>query len=254
MKRFFWLLLALLLFALPALAEQRVFDEADLLTASTESALEEAIADIQSQYAFDVVIVTVPHTNNQEIQYFAADFYDYGGFGFNSTHDGILFIISSSTRKYYILNTGTGESIFSDSVLYEIEDEVVPYLRQNRYDDAMAEFVRQVSHRLNLHTPLGRANALFPLLLIAGVAVGLITILIFKAQMKTVRRQSNASRYIRKGSFQLNRSQDIYLYTSTSRAMIQQPSSGGHGGGGHGGGGGFTGSSGTHHTGHGGGF
>ncbi len=255
MKRFFLLLTALLLTALPALAEQRVFDEADLLSASTEKTLEEAIADIQRHYSFDVVVVTVPHTNNRDIQYFAADFYDYGGFGFNSTHDGILFIISSSTRKYYILNTGTAESIFSDSVLYGIEDEVVPHLRQNRYDSAMTAFVSQVSRRLNLHTPLGRANALFPMLLIAGVIVALITILIFKAQMKTVRRQSNASRYIRKGSFQLSRSQDIYLYTTTSRAMIQAPSSGGHGGGGHGGGGGgFTGSSGTHHSGHGGGF
>ena len=254
MKRIFLLLLALLLIALPALAEQRVFDEAGLLSASTESALEEAIQEIRSRYAFDVVVVTVPHTNNRDIQYFAADFYDYGGFGFNSTHDGILFIISSSTRKYYILNTGTAEGIFSDSVLYGIEDEVVPYLRQNRYDAAMTEFVSQVSRQMNLHTPLGRANALFPLLLIAGVAVALVTILIFKAQMKTVRRQSDASRYIRKGSFQLNRSQDIYLYTTTSRAMIQQPSSGSHGGGGHSGGGGFTGSSGTHHTGPGGGF
>ena len=247
MKRLLALLTLFCLLSVPALAEQRVFDEADLLSSSTESALEKAIAAIQKDYQFDVVIAAVPHTNNMETKYFAADFYDYGGFGLNSTHDGILFLIVSSTRKYFILNTGVSEQIFSDAVLYDIEDEVIPHLKRNDYDGAMTEFVFQVRSRLNLHTPLGRANAAFPVLLAVGIGVALIVTLIFKAQMRTVRRQTDAARYIRQSH--LTRSQDIYLYTSMSRTRIETSSgSGGHGGGG------FTGSSGTHHSGHGGSF
>ncbi|MBQ9263174.1 MAG: TPM domain-containing protein [Clostridia bacterium] len=252
MKKFLALFMVLWTLAVPALAEQRVFDEANLLSASTENRLEQAISDVASAYQFDVVIATVPHTNNRETKYFAADFYDYGSFGYNSTHDGILLLIVSSTRQYYILNTGIAEQIFSDSVLYDIEDDVVPYLRQNNYDAATLQFVAQVQSRLQLHTPLGRANALFPFLLAFGLIAALVTTLIFKAQMKTVRRQTSASRYIRQGSFQLNRMQDIYLYTTQSRVRIETSSGGGDNGGG--GGGGFTGSSGTHHSGHGGGF
>lgn len=251
MKRLLALLTLFCLLAVPALAEQRVFDEANLLSPATESALEKAIASIQQDYQFDVVIATVPHTNSMEIKDFAADFYDYGGFGLNSTHDGILFLIVSSTRKYFMLNTGVSEQIFSDAVLYGVEDEVVPHLRRNDYDGAVTEFVSQVRRRLNLHTPLGRANAAFPVLLAAGIGVALIVTLIFKAQMKTVRRQTDATHYIRQS--RLTRSQDIYLYTSTSRSRIET-SSGGHGGGHRGHGGGFTGSSGTHHSGHGGSF
>lgn len=252
MKRLLALLAALLLVSLHALAEQRVFDEAGLLSASAESRLEDAISGVRSKYSFDVVIATVPHTNGKEIQYFAADFYDYSGFGMNSTHDGILFLIVSSTRKYYILNTGVSEQIFDDSTLYGIEDEVVPFLRQNDYDGAMLRFVSEVDGCLERHTPLGRANAALPVLAAVGVAAALITALVFKAQMRTVRRKSSASDYIRKGSFRLTRSQDIYLYTTTTRTRIETSS--GSRGGGHGGGGGFTGSSGTHHSGHGGSF
>lgn len=259
MKRLFALALALLLIALPAIAEQRaasvqrVFDEADLLSAATENSLQEAIDGIRQQFSFDVVVVTVPHTSGQEPMYFAADFYDYGGFGLNETHDGILLLIVSSTRKYFMLNTGVAEQIFTDSVLYEIEDDVVPRLRQNDYNGAASAFVRGVRQRLTLMTPAGRANAALPVTSIAGLVIALITTLIMKAQMRTVRRKSNAAQYVRRGSFSLTRSQDIYLYTTTTRTRIETSSgsSGGHGG--HSGGG-FTGSSGTHHSGHGGSF
>lgn len=253
MKRFFALLMVLLCVALPALAEQRVFDEAGVLSADTESALEKMIDAIREKFEFDVVVAMVPHTNGKEIHYFAADFYDYGGFGFHDSHDGILLLISTSSRAYYILNTGRGEKIFTDSAMYAIEDDMLPSLRLSNYNGGAVAFVRGVEKRLTNFTPLRRANAVFPILAIVGLAVALITALGFKRQMKTVRRQSSASRYIRKGSFQLTRAQDLYLYTTTTRTRIETPSSSGRSGG-HGGGGGFTGSSGTHHTGHGGHF
>ena len=69
--------------------------------------------------------------------------------------------------------------------------------------------------------------------------------------MRTVRRKQDAMSYVKKDSFRLTRSQDIYLYTSTTRQRIVEPSRSGGGGGSSGG---FHGSSGTHHGGHGGKF
>lgn len=261
-KRVCALLTALCLLFLPCLAlastadepVQRVFDEADLLSSSTEQSLEEAIDAIRRQFSFDVVVVTVPHTSGQEPKYFAADFYDYGGFGLNATHDGILLLIVSSTRKYFMLNTGVSEQVFDDSTLYGVEDEVVPYLRSNDYNGAASAFVNRVRARLLLLTPGGRANAALPFLGGLGLVSSVITTLIMKVQMRSVRRKSNASQYIRRGSFNLSRSQDIYLYTTTTRTRIETSSGNGGGHIGGSGSGGFTGSSGTHHSGHGGSF
>ena len=253
MKRFLLLLLALMCVCLPALGESRVIDRADVLTAAEESQLEAAIAQVRSQYAFDVVLLTETSIS-QTPRYYAADFYDYGGYGEGADHDSILLLLVTGAgmgdRDYFILTTGRAERVFSTSVLYDVEDAFLPFLRQNRFAAGMAAFVVQVEDHLTAYTPLNRANRLLPVLLGAGLVVALIVVGILKGQLKTVRRKQDAASYVRSGSFHLTRAQDVYLYTSTARHRIEASSSPG----GHSGGGGFTGSSGTHHGGHGGKF
>ena len=249
MKKFLAMLLMLLLFISPALADQsRVIDESDVLTADQEAALEKAIALIGEQYQFDILLLTKDSIDGKVPRYYAADYYDYNGYGYGDSHDGTMLLLvtggGEGNRDYTIVNTGKGEKVMSDSAMYEIEDDILPYLRMSNYSTAMARFVTGVEARLADYTPARRTAKVAPILILIGVAVGAIVALVLKGQMKTVRRKVGASSYIRDGSFHLSRVQDIYLYTSTTRRKIETQSSGGHGGGG------FTGSSGTHHTSH----
>ena len=250
MKRILILAFLLLLLTSPALAEQRVFDRAGLLSSATEARLEEEIAAIGREKAFEVVVATVPDTNGKRIEYFAADFYDYGGFGYTDSKDGILLLIVSSTRAYYMLNTGSAERIFGDSALDDIEEEMLPALRRNDYDAGAEAFVRVVGRTVAEYTPLNLTMRLLPLIVLGGLVIGGITVAMFRASMRMVRRQYSASKYVRQGSFRLTRAQDIYLYTTTQRVRIVTNNSrgGGHSSGG------FHGSSGVHHTGRGGHF
>lgn len=255
MKKCVLLLTLCLLLAVPALADSpRVVDRAGALTPAEISSLESAIAVIRDAYSFDVVLLTETDIGNQPTNHYAADYYDYGGFGYGDSHDGIMLLLvlggGVGNRDYYILNTGRGEKIFTDSVMYDLEDDFLPYLRQSNYAGGLGRFVQDVQARLEAYKPMNRANRVLPVTMIAGLAVGLIVALVLKGQMKTVRRKQNAASYVREGSFNLTRAQDLYLYTTTTRHRIETSSSGGRSGGG----GGFTGSSGTHHTGHGGKF
>jgi len=253
MKRLLPLLLALLLCAPCALSEmERVVDPSNVLTADTEARLTEKIQKIADQYQFDVVILNIGDIGSYTTYDFAADYYDYGGYGYGETHDGIMLLLVTDTRDYYLMNTGSAERIFKDSVLTDIEDDILPYLRKNRYEEAEELFVQKVENRLEAVTPLGRAKRLFPLLMIVGAGIALIVVFSMKAGMKSVRRKRGAANYIQDGSFRLDRSQDIFLYSTTTRRRIETQS--GPRIGGSGGGGGFTGHSGTHHTGHGGKF
>ncbi|MBR3741340.1 MAG: TPM domain-containing protein [Clostridia bacterium] len=248
MKKFLALLLLLLLIVTTALADgNRVIDDADVLTASEESTLEQAIALIRDQYQFDVVLLTKTSIDGKTPRYYAGDYYDYGGYGFGDSHDGIILLLVTGggvgNRDYTIVNTGRGEKIFDDDAMYEIEDAMLPYLRVSNYAGGMARFVTGVENRLEYMTPKNRTTRAAIIIFGAGLAIGVIVALILKGQMKTVRRKIGAQSYIKDGSFQLNRVQDIYLYTTTTRRKIETQSSGGHGGG-------FTGSSGTHHTSH----
>ncbi len=248
MKKILALLLLLLLIVTPALAENRVIDEADVLSSSDESKLEQAIALIGETYQFDVVLLTKTSIDDKVPRYYAADYYDYGGYGYGDSHDGIILLLVTGAgvgdRDYTIVNTGRAENVFDDEALYEIEDNMLPYLRASNYSAGMARFVTDVEARLEYMTPQNRTVRAALVMTGIGLVVGIIVALVLKGQMKTVRRKIGAQSYIRDGSFQLSRVQDIYLYTTTTRHKIQTQSSGG----GHSGG--FTGSSGTHHTSH----
>jgi hypothetical protein len=53
--------------------------------------------------------------------------------------------------------------------------------------------------------------------LIAGLVIGLITVLVMKAKLKSVRKRNEASDYVRKDSFHLTSSSDVYLYRNVRR-------------------------------------
>ena len=253
MKRLLILAL-LLLFFIPALArENRVIDDSDMLTSAEEAALEARIGEIWDAKQFDVVLVNVADIGSYTPDDFAADFYDYGGFGYGAGHDGILLLLVTGgevgNRDYTILCTGSAEKIFRDSVLSDIEDDILPYLRRSDFANAERIFVERVARRLDAVTPEGRAARLLPILTIVGLGVGLITVGVMKHGMKSVRKKRGAENYVEDGSFRLHTSQDVYLYTTTTRRKIET-SSGPRSGGGGFSGGGFTGHSGTHHTSH----
>jgi uncharacterized protein len=248
MKKILALLLLLLLLVTPALADgSRVIDDADVLSASEETSLEQAISLIREKYQFDVVLLTKTSIDGKVPRYYAADYYDYGGFGYGDNHDGIILLLVTGAgvgnRDYTIVNTGRGEKIFDDDAMEELEEAMLPSLRASNFAAGMASFVSGVEEQLDYMTPKSRTERWGLLSFVVGLVIGTIVALIFRGQMKTVRRKVNAQSYIRDGSFQLNRVQDIYLYTTTTRRKIETSSSSG-------GGGGFTGSSGTHHTSH----
>lgn len=245
--------LMLLLTAIPASSElERVIDPAEVLSADTEALLTEKIRQIAEQYSFDVVILNIADIGSYTTYDFAADYYDYGGYGYGENHDGIMLLIVTGTRDYYLMNTGSAEKIFKDSVLTDIEEDILPYLRRNNYEQAERVFVEKTADRLGAVTPAGRAKRFFPLLMILGLGIALIVVFSMKSGMKSVRKKRGAANYVRDGSFRLHTSQDLFLYSTTTRRRIETDS--GPRGGGGGFSGGFTGHSGTHHSGHGGKF
>ena len=147
------LLLLLPLLLSPALAESaRVTDNADVLTADQENALETAISVIRNTYSFDVVILTEDSIGSRRTDDYSDLYYANGGFGYGENHDGIMLLLvtggGEGNRDYYIMNTGRGEKIFTDSVMYDMEDNMLPQLRFSDYYGGVSQFVIDVQHHL----------------------------------------------------------------------------------------------------------
>lgn len=223
----------------------RVVDEADLLTVEEENTLLDNVNEMSERHQLDVVIVTLQSLNGEDIQNYAADYYDYNGYGMGDNYDGIMFIMSMEEREWFILTTGRGIELFSDREIDSIGETIVPYLGAGDYVTAFEMFTNEVDLEVEFGAEEGAPNILISLA--AGLVLGFIPALIVRGKLKSVHMQSSAGRYEDRGSRNLTVKQDIFLYHTINRVPKPKENSGG-------GSTTFSGSSGRSHGGRGGGF
>lgn len=230
MRKILLIALVLCCFALPALAEGRIYDEADLFSEETEMRLEDAMASLAADCRVEPVILTRLSIGYQVPRVYAADFLKSIGLGDGSGHDSVILLISMAERDVAVVTHGKGSQMLTVSEQDDMLDALAPYLTDGDYAQAADIFLQRVRYEWeNIPTPFSIAGDALPLILIAAAIITLIVMLALKSQMKTVRRQAMASSYVEDGSFNLSRRQDIYLYTTTRRRKIES-SSGGSGG------------------------
>ena len=228
----------------------RVVDEADILTLDEEDELSMIVDEISERHEFDVVIVTLNSLNGEDIQYYAADYYDYGGYGMGENYDGAMFIMSMEEREWFILTTGYGIEVLTDSEIDNIGENMVPYLSAGDYEEAFRIFANEVDMEVEYGVEVPRTPAPNILLSIgAGLVLGLIPAFIMRGKLKSVRMQASAGRYEDRGSRNVTTRQDIFLYHTVNRVPKSDENRSGGGGSST-----FSGSSGRSHGGRGGGF
>lgn len=224
MKRFVLCVLALLIAVTGvisasalSLAFTSVHDYEGLLTTDELFELSQKLDTISETYQCDVVIVTTDNLEGRTATEYADDFYDYNGFGYNSSRDGILLLVSLSERKWATSTCGKAIDIFNDSDLYSIEDEFVPYLSAGDYYTAFDTFADLCEKELSTHGKLQFSIVYLFAGTFIGVVIAFIVLLIMKGQLKSVRHQSAAQNYLRQGSLNVTEKRDIFLYSTVSK-------------------------------------
>lgn len=228
-KRILTLLLVLLIcFALtvPAFAEAGNFhmvDTAGLLTSIQEAALESKLAEISARQGTEVCIVTV---NSLEGMIIA----DYSEYYYNYYMDGsptILLFIAMDEREWDISAYGGAEAAFNAAGREYIGGQILGSLSDEDFNGAFTDFATLCDDFLTQAAagePYGSGNlpkepmAWYSILIALGI--GLIVALIVTGTMKSALKSvamRHAAEYVRPGSLQLTRSQDIFLYRTVSR-------------------------------------
>ena len=229
------------LLATPVLAEESskvskdyVVDNADLLTQTEENELSEKLQDISDELQFDVVVVTTNSIGSKTATEYADDYFDYNGYGRGSNNDGALFLVDMGDRKWAISTSGYGIEALVDSALDDMEEEIVPYLKSGDYDGAFNEFAdltydivndakngksysNSTTSTIKNHKNIG-TNLIVAFSIGAGIS--LIIILVYRSKLKPVKFQKEAKEYIVPGSFNLRRSDDVFLYFNITKVPI----------------------------------
>ncbi len=215
----------------------RLYDGAGLLNSYEAAALSAKLNSISETYSVDVIIATVDSVGNLSADAYAEYYYDSSDFGYGSSRDGVLLLLSMRERDYRILSNGLGASAFTMDFIDSVGNKIVPYLSDGDYYEAFDLFADLCEYNIN-----GTING-FPfdvgthliVSVIVGFVIALVSTGIMAGQLKSVRAQSTASGYTKENSMKLTSSKDLFLYRNVSRIKIEKSppsSSGGRSGGG----------------------
>ena len=209
----------------------RMVDQADLLKEAEETELRKKLDEISERLQFDVVIVTTEHIGSRSPMEFADDYFDYNGFGYGDTYDGVCMMISMAQRDWWISTCGYGETALSDDYFMEYirYSKVISKLKNGYYStsfNAFADIVDDFVTEAKTDEPFSRSHRYHAWKFrVAGVcislAVGLLVgYLVMKskrdAHVSVIRLKGEAAAYLT-GSVQLGKSTDTFLRSNVNK-------------------------------------
>jgi uncharacterized protein len=126
-----------------------VSDFAHVMSPAVIQKLDRVCGQVDHEANAQIAVVTVTTTADEPIEEYAVDLYQAWGLGKKGIKEGsdrgVLILVAVNDRKRFIA-TGYGlESILPDATVSVIGRQMVPYLRNNDFDGAMAVAVGQTS-------------------------------------------------------------------------------------------------------------
>ena len=230
-----------------AVPDAYLIDDAELLSDTEETLLNDRITELRETYGQDIVIVTTDDTNGKSAMDYADDYFDYHGY----TDNGVLLLIDMGNREWWISTEGSCIDALNDKEIQTIGKEVAKGLKAKNYFEACNDFLKSVDQELKqffdtIESVYGESSFGYAIkqwwngiswstvLIAVGIAIliAFIAVSILKAGMKTARMKPYAREYVREGSFHLTYHSDIFLYSNTTKRYIQPANhSSGSGGG-----------------------
>ena len=204
--------------------EYFLYDDADLLTDSEETALTEKLKEASHAYDAHIVVATMASMDGGDIDSFVDYLYDSMGFGYGENHDGVLLLVCMDPREYRILSNGYAGVAIGPDQIDTLCDVVEFYLTEGNYATAFTLFANECEDYLAYYqagSPFNVGKSL-AISLVIGIIAGLIVAFVMKSQLKSVRKQDSARVYVKKGSMQLTYSRDIFLYRNVERTKKQE--------------------------------
>lgn len=211
----------------------RLCDYCGVLTESEAAEVSDKLDSISIMRGVDIIVVTDTDTGVSAMTY-ADNFGDYKGY----SSDIILLFVDPESRDWYVSTRGYGITAVTDAGLDAMESKFRPYLSDGDYytafmtfadlcDDYINQAVSDVPYDVG-NLPKESFNfVMIPISFLIGAVIALIVCLIMRAQLKSVRAKESAVDYIRRGSFRVTRSHDIFLYSKLDRREKPKDNGGG---------------------------
>ncbi|MBP5199948.1 MAG: TPM domain-containing protein [Schwartzia sp.] len=225
-----------------------VYDNAKLLSTTDVQKLTAEIQRIEKKHNVSIGIVTQPSMQGRHIGQVANALLDQSYKG--APNGGIVLLISVDPKKreYYMSTDNAMRAKITDDVgIKYIESEMVPKLKDNKYGEAFLKYTAAIETELDYYAKEGKPydpSAGFSVLaaivaLVLGGLGGYGVREMLISSMSNVTPAARASEYLVNDSFDLQESDDRFLFMNVTRTKKSKSSGGGisardesHGGGG----------------------
>ncbi len=218
-------------------------DNADLLSDDEESTLSALLDEMSVAAGRDIAVMTIDFYHGSDIESYTETLCDDG-----FMEDGILLVVSMSTREYCLTKCGAVQDMIDDAGLDYIEEAFIPYLTDGEYLTAFSIFASLSRDAIDAYNDSGeifegedfaplidvssdgtatvtkghRPLSHYVICVIAGLVLALVAMLIMQSGMKTVKSRNYAGDYVIDGSLALRTSSDRFLYRTVSKTPKPQ--------------------------------
>ncbi len=132
-------------------SRSRVIDGADLLTDEEEAALEKRLAEIRKEIQRDLVVLTDVSCYGHERSVYAADFYDYNGYGCGTMYEGAVLLIcmDPSDRGFWTACTGRKtRGAYTEYYANQVDDMLYDYAKASRFNEGITDWAENMRRLL----------------------------------------------------------------------------------------------------------
>lgn len=223
MKKTILILICIISLITPVFAGgHSMIDQANLLSESALSQLEEQAAQLEEGYKIDIVILTVPSTYGIDAAEFADDYYLSNGYG----ADGILLLLVMDSRDWVISTWGTVADTMSNADCDSLFAYAADYISSGDYARGFQRYLGRLPMYIDPPHPNGVPKRMpdwqiIGISLLIGCVVAGIVLFIMIRSMRSARPKPSAADYVRSGSLEIHTQRDFYLYSHTTRTKIE---------------------------------
>ncbi len=225
------------------LTEERIFDEANVLTDVQEEYLFQLLSEKEEMIGADIVLLIIREPDIDDyysIRDYAQSYYEENKFGWDQPNgDGMIYVDNWATGYCWLCTTGKVSEKLDDDTIQFIIKRVNETVNEDPYGayETMIETASSEMQNFNLfHFRIGNIWLLLIALVVAGIFAA-CNLIGNKGKATTDR-----STYVPEGGVKINQRQDIFLRSHVTRRKIETN----HDSGRHGGGGGSIGGTGGH--------
>lgn len=231
--------------------EQRVFDQADVLSDEEEEKLQKLIAKRERQTGCDIVLVTLNESlreyayerqeyvaEDKYVMIYADDFYDEHLFGYDKPQGSGVLLLDNLYREddgfaYSWLSTaGKAEGKYSSGMIDHLLEKSYRWSKVSPYRGYRA-YINQFYHDMN-GFGLVSINFSVPVIFVLSFVMAVIFV-VCNLGSEAGKKTTTAKTYVKGGKVKMNHREDRFIRKNVVQHRIQTNSGGGGSGGGGGG-------------------